>query len=241
MAKWTRASTPGGDDPLIALGLKGEAGEGRDCTVWYTHWDNDSADPIAGALRASRWDGLSVTLKQELSDEYDRYRLALVGGADFATSGPRGTNTVTGASAKMGPATPALALPLEWQSGQSTIIVQPKVVWFRNNLPTTLGTTISGFGTIFTVGVGLVRPLWRGEIVADLAYPFAGDNVVDDATGGVEREIVWSAGWRTPLGAEDRTWLSVYATNAAGPTPATSVIGTPGNDVGLGVSLGRSF
>ena len=230
-----------GGNNTLALGAVTRLAERTDLTVWYTHLNGDSHGDIAGALRESLWSGLSLELKQELKDEGARTKIALLPALEWCWRQPKGTNAATGASAKMKRMVPSLAVPVQWPLREGSVVLCPRVIFFDRNLPDSTGGTTRGFGTMFSLGAGVRYPAGRGTFIGDLARPFSGDNAVDEDTGIVARKTVWSAGWETPLGSGGDTVVSVYATNAAGPSLATSMIGTPGNGVGLGVRLGHTF
>lgn len=228
----------GGNDTL-ALGAVTPLGERTDLTIWYTHLDGDSQSPIAGAMRESRWSGLSFALKQELRDEAAAVKVALIPSLEWCLQRPRGVNADTGASAEMKRMVPGLAVPVEWAWDKGSLVLCPRLIFFDKNIPVSTGGTIRGFGTMFTIGAGGRYPVGRGAIVGDVARPFSGNNTVNEDTGVADRQTVWSVGYETAVG--DSTMLTAYFGNAAGPSQATSVLGTPGNGIGCGLKLGHTF
>ncbi len=228
----------GGNDTLSA-GAVTPLDDRTDLTIWYTHFDGDSYSAVAGALRNSRWSSLSFALKQELRDEEIDAKVSLVPSLDWCLQRPRGVNAATGASAEMKRMIPGLAVPVEWAGREGTVSLCPRLIFFDKNLSTSTGGTIRGFGTVFAVSGGVRHPMGRGDVVGDVAWPFGGENAVNENSGVVDRQVVWSAGYEVPVG--DNTVLSVYATNAAGPSVATSIISAPGNGIGCGVKLGHTF
>lgn len=228
-----------GSNLTLAAGAVTPLQDRTDLTVWYTHLDGDSYSPIAGTMRESRWSGLSFALKHEVRGNADDYQISVVPSLEWGLKRPRGTNATTGASATMKRIVPGIAVPVEWTWGEGTIVVCPQVMFFDKNLPASSGGTIRGFGTLVTLAAGARYPVGKGEVLADLAYPLGGRNSVDDGTNVADRQTVWSLGYEIEVGS--RTTATAFLGNAAGPSPATAVIGTPGNGVGVGVKVGHIF
>lgn len=225
----------------LALGALARLAERTDLTVWYTYLNNDSHSPLGGAMRDSRWSGLSFALRQELKDEGAPVKMALMPSLEVALKRAKGTNTTTGAFAEEQRVTPAVAVPVEWLWGTTTMILCPRLVWFEESIDDSTGGVTQGFGTQFSLGAGVRHPLGRGALVGDVAYPFSGHNSLATSTNTPNRKALWSAGWEGLLGGGGDTWVTLYATNGTGPSLATSAIAAPGNGVGLGVRVGHIF
>jgi len=78
-------------------------------------------------------------------------------------------------------------------------------------------------------------------LVGDVMGIADGNNVVNSTTGGVDNQLIWSAGGNWLLGGPFSSVVKVFATNAMGPTVATSIIGAPDNSVGFGLAYLREF
>lgn len=228
-----------GDNETWAVSVRGAIGDDADATVGYFDWDVTGEDPINGAVRRSEMSAVFVDLKWLLVDTSPR--IALRVGGDLPVGDATGTNTATGASARLDRPVPTVSLPIEFGNPNGILwILEPKVVWFGSRMPTNTGSSIEGFGTTVMIG-GAVRYPVSGTVTfaADAAYPVSDSNSIDDVTNTVTEELAWSAGLEAAFGGG---WnLGVFATTAAGPTPATSAIAAPDQSVGVGVRVGKSW
>ena len=121
----------GSGNETLAVGIRSNLDARREIGLWYTTITNRNEDPVAGSIRESKWNALSLAWKQEISRRFLGRRLAIVASVDLSTAGPRGTNLDTGAYAEMDGVIPAVALPLQWRHGQTTWVAESKVAWFE--------------------------------------------------------------------------------------------------------------
>ncbi len=221
--------------------IRGASGDNADGIVGYFDWETRGEDPIAGAVRQSDYEAVVLDFRWLLSNGGPRIALRL--GADLQISNSSGTNLAIMQSALGSGPIPAVSLPLEWGIGDNALLIlEPKVVWFDDRLPTTFGGTIEGFGDLVIIGGGVrYRVDEQTDFVGDVACPVSAHNTIDDATNAVDEDVVWSAGISHELGGEANWTIDIFATNAAGPTPATSAIATPDQSVGVGVGVGGSW
>lgn len=227
------------DNETWGVFVRGAIGPDAEGTVGYFDWDVTGEDPINGAVRRSDMSAVIVDLKFLLSDGSPRVALRV--GGDLKVGSATGTNTATGASAFLDGPVPTVSLPIEFGNPDGLLwILEPKVIWFGTRMPTTTGQPIEGFGTTIMVG-GAVRYPVGGDmtLMADAAYPVNDSNSIDDVTNAVTEELAWSAGVEADLGSG---WdVGVFATTAAGPTPATSAIAAPDQSIGAGVRVGKTW
>ena len=228
----------GSGNETLAVGIRSNLDARRETSLWYTAITNRGEDPLAGSVRESKWHALSLAWKQEVSSNFLGKMLAVVASVDLSTSGPRGTNLNTGAYAEMDGVIPAVALPLQWQHGQTTWVAEGKVVWFENTIPNSWGGTTEGFGRIVMLGLGVTSPFLGGELIADVSAPVSGGNVIDETTGRPDDALVWSLGWRNDILGAGMP-VDLYATNASGPSLAASALAAPDNSIGFGISITR--
>ncbi len=227
-----------GDNQTWGLFIRGENSDKGDTTLGYFDWEAEGEDPIAGAIRQSDYRAVVVDLKWLVWDSSPRVALRL--GADLQVSRSRGTNLDLGASAFGNGPIPAVSLPIEFGDPTGILfLLEPKAVWFDDTLPTSSGGTIEGFGDLIMIGGGARYRLGgQTAIVADAAFPVSGSNTINDVTNEVDKDVVWAVGVSQMFGG----WMvDVFATNAAGPTPATSSIAAPDQSVGVGVRVGGAW
>ncbi len=227
------------DNETWGVFLRGGFDDNGEASFGYFDWETTGEDPINGAVRQSNFDAVVADVKWQLKETSPR--VAVRAGADLKVGSARGTNTATGASAYLNGAIPSASLPVEFGNPDGTLLIlEPKIVWFDTQMVTDAGPPIEGFGTVVMIGGGVRYP-FSGNLtfVADAAYPVDGSNSIDDATNAVTEELAWSAGVDAEFG---RDWTAgVFASTAAGPTPATSAIATPDQAIGLGVRVGKAW
>ncbi len=228
-----------GDNETWGLFLRGTFADNGEATFGYFDWDVTGEDPINGAVRRSSFSAVVADVKWQLRDSSPR--VAFRAAADFKVGSATGTNTVTGGSAYVDGAIPTISFPIEFGNPDGILwILEPKVTWFDTRMPTDVGPSIEGFGTAIMIGGGVCYPVSdRFTFIANAAYPINDSNSIDEATNEVTEELVWSAGVKADLGSG---WdAGVFATTAAGPTPATSSIATPDQSIGVGVRVGKAW
>jgi hypothetical protein len=228
-----------GDNTTWGAFVRGQFDDNGEAIVGYFDWDALGEDPINGAVRRTDYSAVVVDLKCELTDGSPV--ISLRAGADLEGDDGRGQNTAMGGSAFTTGTIPVFSLPIEFGNPAGTLLIlEPKVIFFDTQMPTNVGPPIEGFGTTIMIGGGVRYPI-SGSLtaIADAAYPVNDSNSIDDTTNEVTEELVWSAGVSADLGGD---WTGdVFATTAAGPTPATSSIATPDQSVGVGVRVGKSW
>jgi len=228
-----------GENETWGLFVRGGFGDNGEATFGYFDWEVTGEDAINGAVRRSDMNAVVADVKWLLHD--GGMRIALRGGADLEVGDATGTNTATGGSAFMKGAIPTVSLPIEFGNPNGILwILEPKVVWFDTRMPSNVGAPVQSFGTTVIIGGGVRYPV-SGNLtfVADAAYPVDGSNSIDVATNTVTEELAWSAGVNADLGSG---WdVGVFATTAAGPTPATSAIAAPDQSIGLGINVGKAW
>jgi hypothetical protein len=237
------------DNTVWSIGFKAPIDTNLEFGFMYSGFDVTGPDPIAGNLRESYRKVVSPNLKFGLFGS-DRWSLDL--GADIAinqtfaanvgSSGFVDSAQPSGGSASFFKAvTPAVRLNLDlFKIGALRVKAAGQMAAW-DTLPGTNGEgAIEGFGTVYSLGGGVAWP-WgkRLTIVGDAMYPLGGNNYVNEDTGNVDRELVWSAGANWAAGR--KCTLGAYATNAMGPTLAASTIGSPANGIALGINLTHSF
>lgn len=215
--------------------------ERTDLEIMFSSWRNGDSDPIAGAVRSSRWDALSVNLARRLSSDEASTKLAVVPFVDLSGSARAGKNEDTGDSAFQNAFNWGVAVVAQGQVGGCTVALEPKYVNLASCLPTSRGGTIDGYGQVVTIGAAATRPLMGGTLMADVQGCVSGRNSIDRDTGDLIREIVWSAGWRKPFRADGSASVELFATNAAGPSMVDSVLVAVNNGAGVGARVAIKF
>ncbi len=243
------------DNDSWSFMIRGEMGEDADASIGIVDFETTGEDPVNGVVRHSDYQALVLDLKVLLMDGGPR--VALRAGADAQTQDSRGVNTQTMMAAYLDDVVPAVSLPIEFGNPNSTLlIIEPKIVWFGTRMPVGSnyvmpsgqvmqgpnGPYIEGFGNPIMIG-GALRHRLSGniDVFADAAYPVSDSNSIDDVTNEVTEEIAWSAGASVDLGSSRNWTLDIFATTAAGPTPATSAIAAPDGSVGVGARLGWTW
>lgn len=231
----------GSGNETLAVSLRGRMGLGSEAEICYFTMDTKGEDPINEIVRRSEADLVALTFKWLVRG--GARRVAVRAGMEVPVSSrPTGTNTDSGAFAAQGSVIPTLSLPLEWGDRASTLfIIEPKAVWFRDNIPNSIGGVTPGFGDVIVLGAGFCHNLGKFTLVADAAVPLAGDNSIDKNTNLVTDEVVWAAGVSWDVGGQHDLSIDVFSTSAAGPTPATSIIAAPDQSGALGISVSGEF
>lgn len=228
------------ENSTLSLGFASPINEKTEFNLAFSLINNTGPDPIAGSLHVSDRSVLAPYLKRVFSNDGGAV-LALTAGADVALSQAKGTSAA--GSAYQDDFTPAMKLQLEWgDAGEFQWQLAAQVAFWDTWAATNVGGPIPGFGTVVGLGGGVSIPLGaKLTLVGDVMGIAKGDNVVDSDTGLVDTQIIWSAGGNWLLGGPYSSVVKVFATNAMGPTPATSLIGAPDNSVGFGLAVLREF
>jgi len=234
----------GSGNETVALSVRSRLDQSSDVEVCYFSMDTRGEDPIGGAVRRSEADLLSVNAKWLLKD--GSVKVALRPGLALRLTRPTGANTSTGAYAAQGGSIPTLSLPMEWGDPESGLLMlQPKAAWFKDNIPNSVGGVTKGFGSVIALGVGAVYNvdyhLGSFGFVGDATVVLSGNNSIDETSNTVTDDLVWSAGVRWDAGGRYDLNVVIFATNAAGPTPAMSLIAAPDQSSAVGARVSGEF
>ncbi len=225
------------------INLRGSLGSSSEIQIGWFSMSTAGDDPVNAAVRSSDLDLMTLSVLTILSEPDSDWRAGLRAGAEFPTDVTRGANTVTGGVASQRRAIPVISLPFEWGNPDRLIvIVEPKAVGFDADMTASDGSGIvEGFGNLMLFGAGVRCKVGGVDLFADAAYPLTGDNSVDEATNRVEKALAWSAGGSYFVGGSHDWTIDIFATNTAGPSPATSTIATPDQSIGVGFGVGGTF
>jgi len=228
------------DNTTFSLGFASPINEKTEFNLAVSSINNTGSAPINGSLRVSDRTVLAPYVKRVFSTDGSS-TVALTIGADVALSQAKGSST--GGSAYQDDFTPAAKLQLEWgKAGQVQWQLAAQVAFWDTFVGTNTQAVIPGFGTVIAVGGGVCVPMGaKLTLVGDVMGIVDGDNAVNSATGALDNELIWSAGGNWLLGGPNSAAIKIFASNAMGPTAATSVIGTPDNSVGFGCAYLREF
>lgn len=236
------------DNTVWTLGFMSPIDEDLEFRLVYSQFDVTGPDPINGDLLRTYRKVLSPTIKWAACN-----KLALTFGADIGIKKAFAQNlggmyigaaaTYDVPTAVYSDFTPGIKAQYDFITlGSAAIQLAGQVAWWDEEISTNTGEDIEGFGTVFSLGGGVVWPLGsRLCLIGDAMFPVSGDNVVDDETGEVDTELVWSAGGEYIICPKNDVRLRAYATNAMQPTIAGSIISSPSNGIGLGIGLSASF
>lgn len=233
----------------LSLGFIAPINPNAEFGLMYSELDNAGKDPIGGvlpstsAIRISERRVLSPSVKFRLNNGGSSMGVALTVGADVELGKSKGINSLNGGEAYQKAFTPAAKLQIEFgQPGNFQFQVAGQAAWWPSWCNTNRGAQIPGFGTVVSLGGGVVFPLGSHIVLmGDAMVPVDGDNYINENTNLPDTEVAWSAGGTWMFGDSSNTTLSVYATNSMAPTLAASVIGTPDDSVGVGAALRRNF
>ena len=224
----------------LSIGFAAPVNEETEFDLMVSALNNAGEDPIAGAIRESKRVVLAPYVKRCFSKDGNS-TISLTIGADVALNQAKGVVGVS--EAYQNDFTPAAKLQLQWGSaGQVQWQAAAQVAFWNTWCATNIGGAIPGFGTVVALGGGVSVPMGNKlTLVGDVMGIVGGKNVINSVTNDVDTQLIWSAGGNWLFGGPFTTSLKVFATNAMGPTPATSIIGAPDNSVGFGVALLREF
>jgi hypothetical protein len=228
------------NNETIAVGVTDDVGDRIEGSITLLDIDVSGRDPVANVVRASKMRLLAADLKQQVSE--GDWTVAINPGLEFALSNPTGTNTASGLSADWGDVIPTLGIVMERLYDDSTLIINPKMAKWRSSFVATNNQVVKGFGTVVGIGVGLRKPVSpRLQLSADITAIICGRNTVNENTNRVEKDLVWGIGASYLVSETRPTWLTVFTSNAFGPTGATSLLATPDNAACFGVRLDSTF
>lgn len=228
----------GDGNETFAVSVRGQVNDNADVQISYFTMDTEGEDPINGAVRQSDLGLLAFGFTWPVAE--GGTRISVRPGFEFVVDGAEGTNTVTGQSGLWNNPILTLAVPVEWAlSGDTMVLVEPKAALFDSQARTSFGTAIEGFGSVIGIGAGVIHDMDGWQLFGDATAVVEGDNSIDESTNAVTDEFVFCGGVRWHA---DEDWtVDVFATNAAGPTGATSLIAAPDQSMGVGVRVGGVF
>jgi hypothetical protein len=230
-----------GDNTTSSFKLTYGTADNSETSLGFVTFDNTGPDPIAGALRRSELDMLTFSYRL-IGQEAEGSRWGIGGQFDLEIPFTwRGTNLATGARAETDDSILAISLLLDHRACDKLALrTQPKLVFFRDTIPDSLGGDTKSFGTVLAVTSGGTLELSdRWWLFADWTNVWAGDNAISQRSGLPADRTLWTAGAR--LQSPDGTkWIELYMTNAAGLSTATSVIGAP-EDEAISLRAGIAF
>lgn len=196
-------------------------------------------DPIAGAVRASDATLLGANFKW-LAWRNERVTISVITGLEVPLGDMEGTNTAIPATAVTDDVIPVFSVPAQFAPiGGVVPTAVLHYVGFEESPRVTGGGTIPGFGDTLALGGSAYYRARDFALWADLQFVLTGNNTIDERTNRVTDEIVWSAGvsWFST-----ENWkVDLFATTAAGPTAATSLLGAPDNSVAIGIGASGEF
>lgn len=230
-----------GNQTYAASVRSGRAGQDMDVELSLFYMDTSGEEAVAGTVRDSEALLLGLNLKW-LARREGNMTVSVIPGLEYPLDDMEGTNTDIPATATSDDIIPVLTIPVEWRLEDGTrLTVAPRYVGFDEAPEFAAGETIAGFGDVIAVAGSVVHPC-RGYLLhGDLAVVLDGDNSINENTNQPTDELVWSAG-ATWLGEEGSDYtVTLFATNAAGPTAATSIIAAPGDSVAVGLRATNEF
>ncbi len=228
-----------GDNQTYALRGLSRVGTDLDAELTLFTMDTSGEDAIAGTVRASRATLIGLNFKW-LAHRDERLTVSVIPGVEFPIGDMEGTNTTIPATAISDDIIPVLSVPIQWRSEQGILVtLVPRYIGF-DEAPAVGAQTIEGFNDVIAIGAGAWYGRGRFALHADAQVVLEGGNTIDPANNRVTDDLVWSAGGAWSPEAGD--WqVDLFATNAAGPTAATSIIATPDQSVGVGVRVSGEF
>ncbi len=237
---WAEVRFWASSNETIAVGVTDDVGDRTEGSLALLEIDVGGRDPVANVVRASKMRLLAVDFKHQVSE--GDWTVAVNPGLELALSQPTGTNTASGFSADWGDAIPTLGVVMERVYDDSTLIINPKMAKWRSSSVATNNQVVRGFGTVVGIGVGLEKPMNpRLQLNADVTAIIGGRNTINEDTNRVGKDLVWGIGASYLVSETRPTWLTVFSSNAFGPTGATSLLATPDNAACFGVRLDSIF
>ena len=230
----------GDGNETFAVGVTSKLGPRWDGTVMFLDMDVAGEDPIVEAVRASALQLLALDARWQMRE--GEWNVALNPGLEIVTKDATGTNTATGDSADWGDAIATLGLICEHRNGPWTWVINPKLAFWEGSQVATNGQVVEGFGTVWGLGLGVRHQVNdQLQLTADVTPILSGDNTVNPDTNRMERDVVWGVGASYLVFPTHNAWLTVFGSNAFGPTPATSLLAAPDNSICFGTRLTTSF
>lgn len=223
-----------------------EAGEGHVALGWRQNWSPVSGSQVqflqfksqGAPFAGDEWE-TTVSLG-EVAGHYrvcrDRKQDLWIGaGVEFHTT--QGRNLTTGEEGESTRPIPTVGLRLERPVPQEQLErdlerIERAQYWyglrgafFESGMDATTGERLPYFGSVWGLEIGGQAWYRNGWDVSATLFPiFSGENTVDQATGHVARDWIWSAGVGYAPREGSRWRVEFLLTNGAGPTGATSLV-----------------
>lgn len=214
-------------------------GEDMDAELTLFTMSTSGEDPIAGAVRDSEMTLLGASFKW-LAWQNERVTISVIPGLEVPLGDAEGTNTAIPATAVSDDVIPVLSVPAQFAPIDGIVPTAVlRYVGFEESPRVVGGGTVTGFGDTLALGGSLYRRDGQYALWADLQCVLSGDNSIDERTSRVTDEIVWSVGasWFSAP-----SWkVDLFATTAAGPTAATSLLGAPDGSIAIGIGASGEF
>jgi len=203
------------------------------------YMDTSGEDPIAGTIRDSEAWLLGARMRW-LAHRGDGYTVAVIPGIEYPLNDMEGTNTAIPLTATSDDLILTLSIPVQVQVAPRTnVLVMPRYIGF-DEAPKVGDGTIDGFGDVVAISAGVVHEIEGFVLHADAQVVVEGQNSINESTNALEDDLAWSAG-ATWVRDDGDLWIDLFATNVAGPTPATSIIATPDQSIGVGIRATGRF
>lgn len=233
-----------GGNPTFAAGLRMGTGEGAEAQVTLFTMDTSVEDGAGAEIRST---GTLLGLNYKwLAHVRDEMTVSVMTGLDHPIAALERQNRATGQSASSSRLIPVLSVPIEWQGERGTTWrVVPRYVGFDSAPKRWLadGTqdgTVDGFGQSTAIGLGVLHQEPQYSLMADAQILLIGENSWDLNANEPTRRMAWSAGgtWHAP---ESTVRVDLFATNALGPTGASSLMVSSDNSTGVGLRVTGEF
>lgn len=238
---WGEARFWEGDgNESFAVGVLGQVSDRWDGNITFLDMGIRGEDPIGGVVRESSLQLLAFDARRQLFD--GNYKVTVNPGLELVPSHATGRNTATDAVADWGDVIWTCGLACERTYGSWTWIFNPRLAAWRESVTASNDQEVDGFGTVVGLGLGVRRQMSsRLLLTADWTAIVSGENTLDEDTNELDREAVWgvSATYRLPRSRD--CWLTIFTSNAFGPTPATALLAVPGNSLCFGARAATSF
>lgn len=237
---WGEARFWEGDNESLAVGVTGQLAPKWDGSFTFLDMDVSGDDPINQTVRATQLQLLAVDTRWQVRQ--GGWNVAVNPGFEIVTGDATGTNTQTGDSADWGDVIATLGLVCERRTGPWVWIVNPKVAFWEDSQVATNGQDVEGFGTVLGVGFGARYQVNESLcLMADVTPILSGDNTIDEDTNRPTRDVVWGFGASYLIFPRHSSWLTLFGSNAFGPTPATSLLAAPGDSMCFGARFTTAF
>ncbi len=240
---WGEGRFFGGGGCTLSAGLSMRAGEGAEAQ--FTLFTMDTS--VEGAAEEKiEFSGTLLGLNYKwLSHQDERMAAAVISGIEYPIERLKAERAETGDSARTDRLIPVFAVPLEWHDNDDTTWrIVPRYIGHEDRLWSyqpdgTQEGRVDGLGQSISVGVGVVHEQPDYSLMADLQLPITGHNSMSTETNEPTRVLTWSGGgsWH---GVNSALRVDIFATNAFGPTAASSLVANP-DGAGFGLRVSGEF